>query len=205
LRKPLAAVLRAGFSETVGSVIANSFGAVAEQPESEFVIYRSLFKVTIPVVFLFTPVSKAQTVPNAPDAHAVSFEANENKAVIGSIPPDPPVKKSGVYGNEVPPVRFRKRQFLALSAGVYAAGLADMYQTRRYSWWYEKDPLAKPMVRLPAPAYYATGLALATGLNWLSWKMGHSRKWHRLAPLPQLLAISGNTYGFKSNRFQNYQ
>jgi hypothetical protein len=165
------------------------------------VIHRFLFRVTIPVVFLFAPVSRAQTVPDSSDACAVSFEANENKAGIGSISPVPLLKKSRLYGNDVPPVRFHGKQFLALSASVYAAGLADMHQTlfvRRYSWWYEKDPLARPMVRLPAPAYYATGL------NWLSWKMGHSRTWHNLAPIPQLLAIVGNTYGFKSNRYQQY-
>jgi hypothetical protein len=81
---------------------------------------------------------------------------------------------------------------------------SDMHQTlkeRKYDWWYEADPLAKPFVRLPAPAYYATGLAMATGLNWVSWKMGHSRRWHKLAAIPQLFAIGGNTYGYMSNRF----
>jgi len=80
-----------------------------------------------------------------------------------------------------------------------------MHQTlkeRQYTWSYENAPLAKPFVRLPTPAYYATGLAMATGLNWISWKMGHSRRWHRLAAIPQLLAIGGNTCGCQSNRFQ---
>jgi hypothetical protein len=179
---------------------------VAEQPESEFVIGRSLFSVVIPVVFLFAPVSKAQTIPTAPGERAALIVAKEEKADIGTIAPDSLRKKSRFL--EIRAARSQNKQFLVLSAGVYAAGLADMHQTlfvRRYSWWYEKDPLAKPMVRLPAPAYYATGLALATGLNWLSWKMGHSRKLHRFAPIPQLLAIAGNTYGFKSNRYQNYQ
>lgn len=101
-------------------------------------------------------------------------------------------------------LRTSKTEFILLSAGVYAASLADMHQTLKFRnkpWWYETDPLAKPFVRLPTPAYYASGLAMATGLNWLSWKMAHSRRWHRLAPIPQLLAISGNLYGFNSNRF----
>ena len=102
------------------------------------------------------------------------------------------------------PVRFHKASFIVLSAGVYAAGLADMHQTlenRRMSWWYETDPLARPFVHLPAPAYYASGLAMATGINWLSWKMGHSRRWRRLSFIPQVLTVGGNLYGFRSNRF----
>ena len=103
-----------------------------------------------------------------------------------------------------PPVRVSKTKFIILSAGVYAASLADMRQTlkvRNNSWWSETDPLARPFVRLPAPAYYATGLAMSTGINWLSWKMAHSRRFHKLAPIPQVLAIAGNLYGFRTNRF----
>jgi hypothetical protein len=40
---------------------------------------------------------------------------------------------------------------------------------------------------------------MATGLNWLSWKMAHSHRWHKLAPIPQLLAVGGNLNGFRSN------
>ena len=72
-------------------------------------------------------------------------------------------------------------------------------QERKCSCWREADPLARPFIRLPAPAYYASGLAMATGLNWLSWKMAHSRRWHKLAPVPQLLAVGGNLNGFRSN------
>ena len=103
-----------------------------------------------------------------------------------------------------PAGHFSKKQFFVLSAAVYGASLADMHQTlafRNNSWWYETDPLAKPFVRLPAPAYYTTGLAMATGLNWLSWRMGHSRRFRKLAPIPQLLAIAGNMYGFRTNRY----
>lgn len=100
--------------------------------------------------------------------------------------------------------RFSKKQFFVLSAVVYGAGLADMHQTldaRKNPWWYETDPVARPFAKLPAPAYYATGLAMATGLNWLSWRMGHSRRWRKLSPVPQLLVIGGNIYGFKTNRY----
>lgn len=99
-----------------------------------------------------------------------------------------------------------EKKFILLSAGVYTAAILDMHQTlavRSFPWWYETDPLAKPFVRLPAPAYYATGLVLATGVNWLSWKMSRSRRWRKLAPIPQVLSIGGNLYGFHTNRFQS--
>lgn len=102
------------------------------------------------------------------------------------------------------PVRIPKTRWMILGAGVYAAALADMHQTlefRNSNWWYETDLLAKPFIHLPAPAYYATGLAMATGLNWLSWRMAHSRRWSKLSPIPQLLSIAGNLYGFHTNRF----
>jgi hypothetical protein len=102
------------------------------------------------------------------------------------------------------PAHFSKTKFVFLSAAVYGASLSDMHQTlavRNNSWWYETDPLAKPLVRLPAPAYYTIGLVMATGVNWLSWKMAHSRRWRKLAPIPQLLSISGNLYGFRTNRY----
>src|SRR5580704_4338765 len=51
---------------------------------------------------------------------------------------------------------FSRARFAFLSATVYAAAFADMHQTvqeRKYPWWGEGDPLARPLVRLPAPAY----------------------------------------------------
>jgi hypothetical protein len=165
---------------------------------------RNILRAAILIVFAFATDIKAQMHSDEPAFRPTVFA--------------PEVKKSGLKTESVAPIRireinavkpllagrFHKKEFLLLSAAVYGASLADMHQTlseRKYSWWYETDPLAKPFVRLPAPAYYATGLAMATSLNWISWKMGHSRKWHRLVAIPQLLAIVGNTYGFKSNHF----
>jgi hypothetical protein len=154
---------------------------------------RNILVATMLTMFLFATESKAQTSSTAPLLKPAAF-APEVKSPDFKAEPTAPVSA----------VRFRKKQFLILSAVVYGASLADMHATlqeRKYSWWYETDPLARPFVKLPPPAYYATGLLMATGLNWISWKMGHSRKWHWLAAIPQLLAIGGNTYGFKSNRF----
>jgi|HubBroStandDraft_1064217.scaffolds.fasta_scaffold45790_1 hypothetical protein len=100
--------------------------------------------------------------------------------------------------------RFFKARFVTLSAAVYGAGLADMHQTlevRHSAGWYEVDPLARPFARLPAPAYYASGLVLATGVNWLSWKMAHTRRWRKLSSIPQVLVIGGNLYGVHTNTY----
>jgi hypothetical protein len=167
----------------------------------------SFFGATILAVFVLVPEGKAQTIPSAPDTNLALLKACRKEVAVGSAAPDPFRKSERPIRAGIAVGRFHKKQFLILSAAVYAAGIADIHQTlhvRHYSWWWETDPFAKPIVKLPAPAYYATGLLLATGLNWLSWRMDHSRRWHRLAPLPQLLAITGNTLGFKSNRFRNY-
>jgi hypothetical protein len=158
-------------------------------------------------VFPFAPAMKAQTTPVLLNAKTASLEVENKEAEVRLLAPESFRKTERLNSSELKPVRFHKMQFMGLSAAVYAAALADMHQTlhvRHYSWWSETDPLARPIVSLPAPAYYATGLAMATGLNWLSWKMGHSRRWHKLAAVPQLLSIAGNTYGYRSNCYQGY-
>jgi hypothetical protein len=75
--------------------------------------------------------------------------------------------------------RFPKKQFLILWAAVYRASFADMHQTlkeQKCDRWYASDPLAKPFVRLPAPAYFATGFAMTAGLSRVSREMAHSQK-----------------------------
>jgi hypothetical protein len=166
--------------------------------------YRSFIGAAILAASFSVPQSKAQGYWVETAARAAAFEPKAKAPESKTESPAPnPIRKSA-DAKTLSAVRFHKTQFLILGAAVYGASLADMHQTlaeRRYPWWYERDPLAKPFVTLPTPAYYATGLAMATGLNWISWKMGHSRKWHRLAPIPQVLAIAGNTYGYKSNFF----
>jgi hypothetical protein len=169
--------------------------------------YRSILGAAISTTVFFAPQSKgqsyaAESVPR-PALFAPAVRIPEIKTE--SMAPAPIAIKKGNDVIRVSAVRFHKTQFLVLSAAVYGASLVDMHQTlkeRKYTWWYETDPLAKPFVKLPAPAYYAAGLAMSTGLNWISWKMGPSRKWRKLAAIPQLLAIGGNTYGYQSNRFQ---
>lgn len=110
----------------------------------------------------------------------------------------------------LPPIRPRKpamirqrenlKLFFALGVGTYAAAGLDMHETmvvkRTLSNFHENDPLARPLTRLPPPAYYAVGAVLVTGVNWMSLRMARSSRWHRVWWLPQALAIGGNIFGF---------
>lgn len=154
--------------------------------------------------FVFAPKSKAQTYSVETASRAAAFEPKAKAPESKAESPAPIAIKKSADAKPFSAVGFHKTQFLILGAAVYGASLADMHQTlqeRKYSWCYETHPVARPFVALPTPAYYATGLAMATSLNWISWKMGHSRKWHRVAVIPQALAIAGNTYGYRSNLF----
>jgi hypothetical protein len=166
---------------------------------------RNIFAAAVFLMFFSTTDGKAQMFSGEPVFRPTVFAPKLKEPDLkGELAPPLPIRENA-NAKPLSPLRFQKKQFLILSAAVYSAALADMQQTlaeRSNSWWYETDPLARPLVRLPAPAYYVTGLALATGLNWFSWKMAHSRKWHRLAAVPQLLAIGGNSYGYKSNLFR---
>ena len=100
-----------------------------------------------------------------------------------------------------------KRLWLSLSAATYTAAALDMHATadavqlkKKYPAFYlgypEADPIARPFVKLPAPAYYACGFALATGVNWLGYRMSRARKWRKAWWLPQSISMSANGYGY---------
>ena len=100
------------------------------------------------------------------------------------------------------------KAFFLTSAGVYSAALLDMRNTRNDMNFCnshpgyvcrENNPLARPFVGLPVPAYYASGLALATGINWLSWKMARSQKFRQVWFLPQLASMAANGWGYASS------
>jgi hypothetical protein len=107
-----------------------------------------------------------------------------------------------------------KKLFVVMSGAVYSAALMDMRRTMQWRDWYqqsrqpfyvsyEADPFARPLIKLPKPAYYATGLALATGVNFLAWKMEHSRRFHKVWFIPQLLSTGGNAYGYESTWYKH--
>ena len=104
------------------------------------------------------------------------------------------------------PVENRSvRRFFLLSGGVYAAAVMDMQESASLRPHFrEDDPLAKPLAKLPLPAYYASGLAFATGLNWLGWRMAHSEKLQRVWWLPQVCSITGNLIGYWHTKTHEY-
>lgn len=110
-------------------------------------------------------------------------------------------------------LRVPKGLWLSMSAATYTAAALDMHATadaeerfRKYpnvNWGTtETDPLARPFVRLPRPAYYATGFALATGINWLGYRMFQSRKLGKVWWLPQSISITANSWGYQTRRLK---
>ncbi|HUL35414.1 MAG TPA: hypothetical protein VL128_16125 [Candidatus Eisenbacteria bacterium] len=104
--------------------------------------------------------------------------------------------------------------WIASSLAVYTAAALDMNATeetvrrvnalhKRVPWFpenysFESNPLARPLLKLPAPAYYACGIALATGINYVGLRMSHSKRFRRVWWLPQALSVAGNTHGYLS-------
>jgi hypothetical protein len=163
---------------------------------------RSAACITLLAVNFAAPALMAQSQPLEPAPCITLRVPPINPLDVSTAPPPPAPTKILLHRISSSGVNVSKTPFLLLSAGVYGAATADMYQTmqvRHFYWWHETDPFARPLVHLPTPAYYATGLALATGLNWFSWKMAHSRRFHKLAPIPQLAAIAGNLRGLDTN------
>ena len=85
----------------------------------------------------------------------------------------------------------------------YAAGLNRKYPGNFPGGNFEQDPLARPFTRLPAPAYYASGFAMATGMNWMSLRMSRSPRLRRIWWLLQALTIIGNAQGVRSYYLEN--
>lgn len=140
---------------------------------------------------LSTPAGRAQGLPGAM-AMKVTTVTHVESPSIDPLPLTEPKK----------PARYKvPRMFIVTSAAVYGVAVLDIHETISLRPnFVEHDPLARPFVHLPIPAYYATGVALATGVNWLGWKMARSSRWHSVWWLPQIGAISGNLYGYTSTK-----
>jgi hypothetical protein len=125
-------------------------------------------------------------------------------------------KAQSLLENPAPPkkaARFAipKKSWLIMTVFTYTAVSLDMHATanaverkRKYPSYYrgfpESNPLARSFVTLPRPAYYALGFALATGINWLGYRMSKSPRLQKVWWLPQSISITANSLGYKSQR-----
>jgi hypothetical protein len=94
-------------------------------------------------------------------------------------------------------LRPRINSFAILSAGVYTANAMDMVKTQSsLPNFQERDPLARPLLLLPRPLYYGSGVLMATGVNYLALRLRESPRFHKIWWLPQVVSIGTNLGGF---------
>ena len=93
------------------------------------------------------------------------------------------------------------KSYWVLSAGVYTAAGLDMQRSESMLPNFdERDPIVRPFLRLPAPAYYASAALFATGINFLGWKIARSERWHKIWWVPQVATMAGNLAGYGYTR-----
>jgi hypothetical protein len=97
--------------------------------------------------------------------------------------------------------RALPKPYWVLTAGVYTAAGLDMQRSESMLPNFdERDPIVRPFLRLPAPAYYASAALFATGINFLGWKMARSERWHKIWWVPQVATMAGNLAGYGYTR-----
>jgi len=146
------------------------------------------------LVFLtaLSPAARAQIVPVSLTKTTVADSRIPSRTVLAPLPRNE-LRKAV---KTAPP-----KSFFALSAGVYAAAGLDMQPSESMLPHFdEKDPVVRPFLRLPAPAYYASAALFATGVNFLGWKMARSERWHKIWWLPQVTSMAGNLAGYGYTR-----
>jgi hypothetical protein len=156
-----------------------------------FAAMLSIFSATVS----YAQQSETVVTPEITLRHQIAAVAPKDPGIV-ALPDSPAVSRSPASLPDATP-QPNRTSFLLLSASVYSAAFLDMYETKSLGTHvHEYDPVARPFVNLPAPAYYATGAALATGVNWLGWKLAHSRRLQHAWWLPQLSAIAANSTGY---------
>ena len=190
-------------------------------------IRRSIFVL---FVFAGAGYSQAQvtgTVIDSPESRRAQEIDSPHPQISSKSPEHFEISKArdaSLERNPIKSVSAPRKPFLLLGALVYAAAVYDMRETelgkRRWNrsvsialqtcprcisngelvWFSDNDPLARPIVNLPTPAYFATGIAIATGVNFLGWKMARSQRFHKIWFVPQSISIAGNSWGGSSYR-----
>ena len=161
-------------------------------------ITRSARRAGISVLGMFMlfaallPAARAQIVP----VSFVKTTAADSKIPSGAVLA--PLSHSELHRAVKPPL---PRSYWALTVGVYtAAGLDTQRSEAMLPDFDERDPIARPFLRLPAPAYYASAALFATGMNFLGWKMARSARWHKIWWVPQVATMAGNMAGYGYTR-----
>jgi hypothetical protein len=158
-----------------------------------------------------TEPSSQSNLPDNPASKSLGLDKNESKSPAReSLQVVPPTNSDGK------PRKFTTttKLWVASSLAVYTAAALDMRATeetvqrinrlhKQYpgfpeDYSFESNPFARPLLKLPAPAYYACGVALATGVNWVGLRMSRSKRFRRAWWLPQTLSVAGNTHGYLS-------
>ena len=140
-------------------------------------------------------------MPPAAHAQIVPVSLTKTTAADSRIP-------SGVALQPLPHSELRRavkpaapKSYWVLTAGVYTAAGLDMQRSESMLPNFdEKDPIVRPLLRLPAPAYCASAALFATGINFLEWKMARSERWHKIWWVPQVATMAGNLAGYGYTR-----
>jgi hypothetical protein len=153
---------------------------------------HGLARVILPTVLLLGPAIAAQAQETIGAVNANFMPGvRVPTATIQLIKPLPPQKLKRSWEDR------SARRFFLLNTDVYAPPAMDMRESASLRpHFHEDDPLAKPFAKLPMPAYYANVFAIATGVNWLGWRMAHSEKRHKAWWFPQVGSIAGNLIGY---------
>jgi hypothetical protein len=141
------------------------------------------------------PAARAQIVP----VSLVHDATGDSKVPSGvMLAPLPSLPRNETRRAVMPAL---PKSFFVLSAGVYTAAALDMQRSESMLPDFdERDPIARPFLRLPAPAYYASAALFATGINFLGAKMVRSERWHNLCWIPQVSSMAGNLAGYGYTR-----
>lgn len=177
----------------------------------------SCLRLLICVLFVFSFSSYAANGQMKPSSQSRLPDNPVSKSLDDPklLAPESPKAAGTINSNGRPPkFTMTTKLWIASSLAVYTAAALDMHATeeavqrvnalhKRYPFFpeeysFESNPLVRPLLKLPAPAYYACGAAFATGVNLVALRMSRSKRFRRVWWLPQALSVAGNTHGYLS-------
>jgi hypothetical protein len=117
--------------------------------------------ITVLGMFMFLaallPAARAQIVPLSL-VHEMAADSKIPSGVALALLPQSELRRA------VKPAQ--PKLFWVLTAGVHTAAGLDMHRSESMLPDFdERDPILRPFLRLPAPAYYASAALFATGIN----------------------------------------